>query len=262
MGILNLTPDSFSDGGRYPDVDAAVRHAAHMVEVGADAIDVGGESTRPGAARVGAGEQQSRVRAVIAALADRLPARVQISVDTTRSEVAAMALASGARIVNDLSAGTEDPAMFDLVAARGATVIVAHAPGVTGGEEGADYVDVLAEVMDFLQRRTAAARRAGIPADRIWVDPGIGFRKRRGDNLRLLAHLGEIGSLGYPVLVGVSRKRFMGSLVGEVAPTELVPATCAITALGVWAGVRGFRVHDVRENRQVADVIAAIRRRR
>jgi len=260
MGILNTTPDSFSDGGRFGDPGLAVAHAARLVEEGADVIDVGGESTRPGAEPVGEAEQIARVIPVIEALRQGLPASVLISIDTTRAAVAAAALDVGADFINDVSAGRDDPAMFALAAGRAAPMVLMHMQGTPKTmQEAPHYVDAVSEILAFLLERAAAAQAAGIPGERILLDPGIGFGKRREDNLRLMAGLQRFVATGYPVLLGASRKRFMGAICHEMRPERLVAATVATTALGVMAGVRVFRVHDVRENRQAADVTHAIR---
>lgn len=259
MGILNVTPDSFSDGGLSADVDAAMSRALQMIAQGADLIDIGGESTRPGAQRVDAPEQMARIIPVIERLA-RVEPKVRISVDTTRREVAAAAIAAGATLVNDVSAGRDDPGLFDLVAGSGADLALMHMQGTPLTMQDNPYYDnVVEEVLGFLLERAAAAESAGVPRSCILIDPGIGFGKRKIDNLMLLANLEQCVATGYPVLLGASRKRFMGAICGEACPTELVAATAATTALGVMAGVRMFRVHDVKENRQAADVAAAIR---
>jgi len=259
MGILNRTPDSFSDGGRYPQITQAVDHALAMIEQGADLIDVGGESTRPGSARVPAAQQCERVVEVIERLVARAPG-VPISIDTTLSEVARAALRAGASIINDISAGRDDPEILALAAESGAPIILMHMQGTPRTmQDHPRYRDVVAEVCEFLQARAAAARRAGVSREAILVDPGIGFGKRSADNLALLANLDRLVAGGFPVVLGASRKRFMGSICNETVAAELAPATCATTALGVLAGVSVFRVHDVRENRQAAEVTWAIK---
>ena len=259
MGILNLTPDSFSDGGRYSDTPAAVRRALAMVEEGADIVDIGGESTRPGADPVAAAVQLARVLPVLEELRCRLPPNRAISIDTTRAEVAEAALQAGANWVNDISAGRDDPAMFAKVAEAGVPIVLMHMQGTPKTmQDDPRYENVVDEVLAFLEARIAAAERSGIRPERIVIDPGIGFGKRRQDNLRLLAELERFVATGYPVLLGASRKRFMGTICGETRPTELLGARIATTALGVAKGVKIFRVHDVRPNRQAADVIAAI----
>lgn len=261
MGILNVTPDSFSDGGFYADAERAVQAGVRMVEEGADLIDVGGESTRPGSEPVPAFEQVARVVPVIERLRSKLPERIAISVDTTRVEVAHAALSVGADWINDVSAGRDDPEMFPLAASRGVPIVLMHMQGTPKTMQNhPSYRDVVEEVIAFLLERARAAEQEGIPRTSIVLDPGIGFGKRRDDNLRLLAHLGKLVDTGYPILLGTSRKRFMGSICGETDPRALVSATVATTALGVASGVRIFRVHDVWQNRQAADVAAAIQR--
>ena len=263
MGILNLTPDSFSDGGRYGSVEQAVEHGLQMAREGADIIDVGGESTRPGAGRVSAGQQRGRVLEVIERLRRRLPDEVAISIDTTLSPVASAALARGARIINDVSAGRDDPDILSLAASEGAALVLMHMQGEPQTmQREPRYGDVVAEVETFLLRRVEAAVAAGVPGASILLDPGIGFGKQRVHNLALLAALPRFAALGYPLLLGVSRKRFMGSICNTDSPQQLLPATCAVTALGVMAGVAIFRVHDVAANRQAADVAHAIKQLR
>ncbi|MDD2768384.1 MAG: dihydropteroate synthase [Methylococcus sp.] len=261
MGILNVTPDSFSDGGLYDDAEQAVRRGVFMAGEGADVIDVGGESTRPGSEPVEAAVQIARVVSVIERLRVLLPERTAISIDTTRAAVARSALAAGADFINDVSAGRDDPDMLPLAAAERVPIVLMHMQGTPATmQERPHYGDVVGEVLAFLLERAEAAGQSGVPRDAILLDPGIGFGKRRDDNLKLMAYLDRFVAAGYPVLLGTSRKRFMGAVCGETEPAALVPATVATTALGVSAGVRLFRVHDVKENRQAADVAAAIRR--
>ncbi|MGH8501996.1 MAG: dihydropteroate synthase [Gammaproteobacteria bacterium] len=260
MGILNVTPDSFSDGGLYADAAQAAARGLAIAHQGAEIIDVGGESTRPGSVRVPAAEQRRRVLHVIERLRGELPEHARISIDTTLSEVAGPALSAGASIINDISAGREDPALFDLACERGAELVLMHMQGAPATmQDDPRYDDVVAEVVAFLNARAQAAEAAGVPHGKIILDPGIGFGKTREHNLALMAHLAEFTRLGYPVLLGASRKRFMGALLNVPRPSELVPATCAATALGVMAGISIFRVHDVAANRQAADVAWAIR---
>lgn len=260
MGILNVTPDSFSDGGRHMALDAAVGRALEMLRQGADIIDVGGESTRPGAEPVSVPEQRRRVVDVIRSIRDAtIDAPPILSIDTTSDQVAEAALDNGADWINDTSAGRDSPDILSLAAARGAPLVLMHRQGMPRiMQDAPSYRDVVAEVRAFLEERAAAAIAAGVAGDRILIDPGIGFGKRRAHNLALLAGLGELVNLGYPVLLGASRKRFMGALCDETDPTRLIHATTATTALGVAAGVRVFRVHDVVANRQAADVAFAI----
>jgi dihydropteroate synthase len=259
MGILNVTPDSFSDGGRFCNLDQAVLQAQRMAEEGADIIDIGGESTRPGAEPVKAEEQLERVIPAIRALRRCLPADCLISVDTTRSMVAEAALGAGADLINDVSAGQDDPGMFETIAKYGVPVVLMHMQGTPRTmQDNPHYVNVVGEVATFLEFRAAKAQDAGVLRENIILDPGIGFGKRKNDNLRLIAELERFVGTGYSVLLGTSRKRFMGAICGEARPTELLGATVATTAFGVTKGVKIFRVHDVRANRQAADVVAAI----
>jgi dihydropteroate synthase len=260
MGILNVTPDSFSDGGEFIDPEAAVGHALRMAEEGADLIDVGGESTRPGSARVRSDEQLRRVLPVIQAVRAALPARCEISIDTTSAEVAGVAIDAGASLINDVSAGRDDPAMFELARHRRVPIVLMHMRGDPATmQDDPRYADVVGEVRDFLLERAAVAVAAGIGREDIIIDPGIGFGKSQEHNLELLARLGSLVETGFPVLLGTSRKRFMGSICRADRHAELAGATCATTALGVLAGVKIFRVHDVRANRQAMDVAWAIR---
>ena len=260
MGILNVTPDSFSDGGRHFDPGAAIAHGLSMAADGADIIDIGGESTRPGANRVGSADQLQRVLPVLRELRRQLPAACRLSIDTTLADVATAALAEGAGIINDVSAGRDDPALFELARRSGADVILMHMQGSPESMQTAPhYLDVVREVRDFLLARASSAEAAGIPKECIAIDPGIGFGKSKLHNLQLLAGLETLVQTGYPVLLGASRKRFMGSICNIADFHELVGATCATTALGVLAGVRLFRAHDVRDNRQALDVAWAIR---
>jgi dihydropteroate synthase len=263
MGILNVTPDSFSDGGQYSDVDAAVLQARRMLDEGADIIDIGGESTRPGSEPVAADAQIQRVVPVIAAIRRQVSADIPISIDTTLSAVARAALEAGADIINDISAGRDDEAILALAAETDAPIILMHSQGAPKTmQDNPYYDDVVQDVLAALYRQIDAALKAGIKKKRIAIDPGIGFGKRKQDNLDLLAHLDAFVATGYPVLLGTSRKRFMGTICDVSEPSELVIATAVTTALGIMAGVRMFRVHDVRENRQAADVAWAIKQSR
>ena len=262
VGILNVTPDSFSDGGRYDDRDAALAHARRMLDEGADLLDVGGESTRPGAARIDAAEQIRRTLPVIEAIIERAgrSATPRISIDTTRADVAAAALDAGAAMINDVSAGRDDAEMLPLAAARDVPVVLMHMRGQPATmQTDPVYRDVVAEVRDFLLERADAARAAGLKPGRIVLDPGIGFGKTFAHNLELLASLPTFVATGYPILVGVSRKRMLGEITGEKDPTKRHFATAAVTALAVAAGARMVRVHDVLANRHAADVAHALR---
>lgn len=254
MGIVNVTPDSFSDGGRYLSSPVAINHAQAMINDGADILDIGAESTRPGAAPVSETEQLDRLLPVIEGLMTATDRAPRISVDTRSPQVARAALKAGATIVNDVGGG-ELPAMLNLVAASKAAIVLMHMQGTPQTMQAEpQYKDVVAEVKAFLLARASSAEAAGIAKEKIMIDPGIGFGKTRMHNLKLLASLNEFVATGYPVLLGTSRKRFMGRICNETVFSELVGATCATTALGVQAGVGLFRVHDVKANRQAADV--------
>lgn len=258
MGILNVTPDSFSDGGRYSDIDLAVKQAQKMLSEGADIIDVGGESTRPNAEPVEPEEQIRRVVPVIEAI--RQHSSISISIDTTSAQVAQAALKAGATMINDVSGGLADATILPLAAQAQVPIILMHSQGTPKTmQDNPYYDDVVQEVLSLLQQRINAALAAGIAQEQIIIDVGIGFGKRKQDNLDLLAHLDKFVALGKRVLLGTSRKRFMGSICHVDQPCELVTATAVTTALGVMAGVQLFRVHDIKENRQAIDVAWAIK---
>ena len=260
MGILNVTPDSFSDGGKYVDTRDAVARGLEMVEEGADIIDIGGESTRPGSQRVDAIEQKRRILDVISALAKEIPNDVLISVDTTLSEVAVAALDAGAGFVNDVTGGTEDESIITLVAERNVPYCIMHMQGKPGNmQDNPAYDDATQEIKEFLIQQAEKAQTLGVKKENIILDPGIGFGKRTQHNLELLKQLNQFGQLDYPILLGTSRKRFMGEICNTEDPAQRMPATCATTALGVEAGAKIFRVHDVWQNRQAADVSYAIK---
>ena len=260
MGVINVTPDSFSDGGRLCDAAAAIEAGQQMEADGADLIDVGGESTRPGAAPLDDAEEQRRVIPVIEGLAARV--RVPISVDTYKATTAGAALAAGAALVNDVSGLRYDPRLAGTIAARAAAVILMHTRGRS--EEmyaQASYHDVVAEVLDELRESMAFATAAGIPEDRIIVDPGIGFAKDAVHSYEVLARLDEFADLARPVLVGPSRKSFLAKPLGvRVAAPDRDWATAAAVAAGVLAGAHIVRVHAVREMTQVVRVADEIRR--
>jgi dihydropteroate synthase len=259
MGVLNVTPDSFSDGGRFTKVDSAVEQAKKMLVDGADVIDIGGESTRPGAESVSDEEQISRVVPVIKTIRQQLSETVLISIDTSLSEVAIAALDAGANIINDISAAQSDRNILSVASEREIPIILMHKKGMPKTmQDNPYYEDVVFEVIEYLKKRVEEAIDGGITRENIIVDPGIGFGKRKQDNIELLANLEKLVNIGYPVLLGTSRKRFMGSICSTDEPTELVTATAVTTALGVMSGVQIFRVHDVKENRQAADVAWAI----
>ncbi len=261
MGVLNVTPDSFSDGGRYLSADRAVQHAAQMWQDGADLIDVGGESTRPGAERVAADEETRRVVPVIRELA---AAGMAVSVDTYRAAVAAAALDAGATVINDVSGGLGDPEMSQVARDAGCPWILMHWRGPSRVmQDLAHYDDVVADVRSELLERVEAAEKAGVATDRLVLDPGLGFAKTAEHNWALLAHLDVLTTLGLPVLVGASRKSFLGQLLrdtdGEPRPVDRrEAATVAVTAYAASAGAWGVRVHDVRPNVDAARTIAAV----
>jgi len=258
MGIVNVTPDSFSDGGRFLDTEDALKQGISMAEEGADIIDIGGESTRPRAEPVDAAQEISRVVPVISALRERLG--TPISIDTMKSDVAAAALDAGADIVNDVSAGRFDPQMLGLVAGRRVPLVLMHMLGEPRTMQAApSYEDVTEEVAAFLQERAQAARAAGIAADRIVVDPGFGFGKTREHNLELLRNLRRFTELGYPVLAGTSRKSFIGATL-DLPVGERLEGTAATVALAVAAGASIVRVHDVGPMRRVASMVEAVLR--
>jgi dihydropteroate synthase len=260
--VLNVTPDSFSDGGRYLDIDDAVAHGARMRGDGADLVDVGGESTRPGAHRTPAPSEAERVLPVIRALAGQ---GVACSIDTMRAEVAEAALEAGATVVNDVSGGLADPAMAKVVAAAGVPWILMHWRGHSDRmDELARYSDVVAEVREELLARVDAAVAAGVDPANLVIDPGLGFAKRAEHNWLLLHRLDVLLELGFPVLVGASRKGFLGRLLADPDGTPRPAAgrevaTAAISALAAAAGVWGVRVHDVAASRDAVAVGAAWR---
>ncbi|MEW6338316.1 MAG: dihydropteroate synthase [Acidobacteriota bacterium] len=257
MGVLNVTPDSFSDGGRYAAPAAALARAEAMAAAGADVIDVGGESTRPGAEAVPADVEKQRVVPVILALADRLPG-VLLSVDTSKPEVAEAAVDAGAVLVNDVSAG-RDPEMLPMIARKGAAVVLMHMRGDPRTmQHDTGYTDVVGEVHGFLAARADAARAAGLTAGGILLDPGIGFGKDVDGNLRLLVALGDLAALGYPLVVGASRKSFIGRLTGTEVGSRIAGSLAAIAGtVGLPRAV--VRVHDVAETVQFLTVLTALR---
>ena len=259
MGVLNVTPDSFSDGGMYPSSKDAISRGLEMAAQGADIVDVGGESTRPGSQRVDAMEQKRRVLDVIAGLRKELSSHIHISIDTTLSEVADASLDAGASMLNDISAGRADTGIFRLAARSGVPICLMHMQGSPANmQDNPSYKNVTKEVSNFLIKQAAAAEGEGVKKENIILDPGIGFGKRTQHNLQLLRDLKQLTCLGYPILLGTSRKCFMGEISKQVDPQARMPATCATSALGILAGVKIFRVHDVWQNRQALDVAWAI----
>ncbi|MDO8528121.1 MAG: dihydropteroate synthase [Deltaproteobacteria bacterium] len=243
MGILNVTPDSFSDGGSFVDPASAVDRALQMVEEGADIIDIGGESSRPGAHPVSVAEELKRVLPVIREV--RRQSKIAISIDTTKSLVAARALEEGATMINDISAGLQDPEMLSLAAHAKADICLMHMQGEPRTmQNNPAYKNVVAEVKQFFKERMEAAKRAGVSPDKIILDPGLGFGKRVEDNVALLVHLKEFRDLGCPILVGASRKSFIGALTGATVE-ERLSGSLAAAAIAVQNGATILRVHDV-----------------
>jgi dihydropteroate synthase len=259
MGVVNATPDSFSDGGLFLDADAAVEQGRRLAAEGAHILDVGGESTRPGAEPVAEDEELRRVLPVIERLADDAGAPdVRISIDTTKSAVAAAALDAGAGIVNDVSAFRFDPALAGLVAESEVDCCLMHMLGEPRTmQQDPRYEDVVSEVKAFLEERLAFAMGEGVAEKRVWLDPGIGFGKTVEHNLELLRRLGEIVAIGRPVVVGTSRKSFLGKLAGGRDEGERLPGTIATNVLALERGATVFRVHDVAQNADALAVAAA-----
>ena len=246
MGILNVTPDSFSDGGSYTNIELAVKHAKEMIEEGADIIDVGGESTRPGHKFVSDEEEINRVTPIIKILKNEI--HVPISIDTYKSQVAEEVLKLGVDMVNDIWGLTYDEDMANVIGKYDASVCIMH------NQEGTDYEkDIIESIKDFLQNSIDRALKAGVKKDKIVLDPGIGFGKTFEQNLEVLRRLNELKTLGYPILLGTSRKSVLGNIVG-CEPKERVEATVATTVCGIRDGVDIVRVHDVKENLQAAKI--------
>jgi len=261
MGVVNVTPDSFSDGGLYLDVDAAVEHGRELAAEGAAILDIGGESTRPGADEVPEGEELERVVPVIERLAQASgPDAPLVSIDTRKARVAEQALQAGARIVNDISAFRHAPEIAGLVAGAGAHCCLMHMLGEPRTmQENPRYDDVVSDVRAFLEERVAFAVGEGVPEERIWVDPGIGFGKTIDHNLELLRRLDEIVAIGRPVVIGTSRKSFLGKITGR-DETHRLPGTIATNVMAYERGARVFRVHDVAPVVDALKVAAAIGR--
>lgn len=251
MGILNVTPDSFSDGGSYDTLEKAVEHARLMKEQGANIIDVGGYSTRPGHDFVSVEEELDRVIPVVRAIRD---IGIDISVDTFRSEVAKAALENGATMINDQWRGTYDEKIFEVVKEHDASIILMH------NNEHGKYQDVIGTVISELESSIHKARSYGISPDKIWIDPGIGFSKSREEELELMKRLDELVEMGYPVLLATSRKRMISALMnGESTPEERDEVTAVTSIYGIEKGVKGVRVHNVKMNRMMADAYMKLR---
>jgi dihydropteroate synthase len=262
MGVLNVTPDSFSDGGRFETTESAVFHAHRMVEDGADLLDIGGESTRPATfgdkSPLPVEEELRRVLPVISRLTREMP-HIFLSIDTYKSTVARAALDAGARIVNDISGLTFDPAMAGLVAERGVPLVLMHLLGRPKDIPfDPVYGDVVADVRAFFERQMAYAQSQGVQSGQIWLDPGLGFGKTAPHNLELLRRLPELKALGYPLVIGSSRKKFLGRILGTDDPNDRLEGTAATIALSIAGGADVVRVHDVREMSRVARVSDAV----
>ena len=256
MGVLNVTPDSFSDGGTYFDHEAAVSHARHMVDDGADIIDVGGESTRPGSGEVPLDEELRRVIPVIEHITTSID--IPVSIDTRKAEVARRAIAAGAHIVNDVSGLTADPEMAAVVAEAGVPVVLMHAQGTPEHmQHNPYYRDTIGEIRDWLAGRIDTLCNAGIRKDRIIIDPGIGFGKRVSDNLLILKSLDAFHMLDCPILIGPSRKRFIGHIL-DLPEQDRVEGTAAAVTIAIAAGAHIIRIHDVRPMSRIARMTDAI----
>jgi dihydropteroate synthase len=260
MGILNVTPDSFSDGGHFNNITSALMQAEKMLNDGVDIIDIGGESTRPYSISVSSGEQVQRVIPIIKAIRTQLSSTVQISIDTQLSTVAKLALAEGANIINDISAGHNDPNILNVAADYDCPIILMHIKGTPQTmQDNPSYDNVVSDVLASLHISAERAKQAGIKQDKIILDPGIGFGKTIEHNLKLLGHLKQFVETGYPVLLGTSRKKFLNTITATKKLEDLALATSITTALAVMAGVKVLRVHDVKENRQALDIAWAIK---
>jgi dihydropteroate synthase len=259
MGVVNVTPDSFSDGGQFLNPDAAVAHGLRLVEEGADLLDIGGESTRPGAEAVDADAECARVLPVLQRLAAQV--RVPLSIDTSKAAVARRALDAGATILNDITALRGDPDMARVAADSAAPLVLMHMQGTPRTmQEHPHYADVMGEIIEHLRQSIALAVEAGVDERQIIVDPGIGFGKTPEHNLEILRRLSELRVLGRPILLGTSRKSFIGALLGGVPPDQRLFGTAATVALGIAAGAAILRVHDIAPMRQVARVADALTR--
>lgn len=260
MGILNVTPDSFSDGGHFNNITSALMQVEKMLNDGADIIDIGGESTRPYSISISSGEQVQRVIPIIKAIRKQLSSTVQISIDTRLSSVAKLALAEGANIINDISAGYNDPNILNVAADYDCPIILMHIKGTPQTmQDNPSYDNVVSDVLASLHISAERAKQVGIKQNKIILDPGIGFGKTNEHNLKLLGHLNQFVETGYPILLGTSRKKFLNKITSTEKPEDLALATAVTSALAVMAGVKVLRVHDVKENRQAVDVAWAIK---
>ena len=260
MGILNVTPDSFSDGGSYPSSKSAVDKAMIMIEQGASIIDIGGESTRPGSERVSPLEQKRRIIDVISQLKSIIPRNILISVDTTSAEVAEAAINLDVDMINDVSGGTDDKNMMPLVAKNNLYYCIMHMQGTPKTmQDNPIYSDVILEISDFLSSQANKVMDMGLDKDKIIIDPGIGFGKMTEHNLEILKNLKKISSLGYKTLLGTSRKKLFSEISGNNNPADRVSGTCSTSALGVMANINIFRVHDVWQNKQAIDIAFSVK---
>jgi dihydropteroate synthase len=258
MGVLNVTPDSFSDGGLYFDISAAIEKAHRIAEEGADIIDIGGESTRPGSEQITIEEELKRIIPVIEALAGEIS--IPISIDTYKSEIARRALDAGASIVNDISGLRFDPKMPEVVSQNNVPVVIMHIKGTPRDmQQNPQYEALIPEIMDYLRTGITIARKAGIPDDKIVIDPGIGFGKTYEDNLKIIHDLHEFSFFRKPILIGPSRKAFLGKILGDVPVTDRLEGTAAAVSVSIMNGANIIRVHDVKEMVKVAKVADAIK---
>lgn len=261
MGILNVTPDSFSDGGAYPSTKSAVDRALIMIEQGAKIIDIGGESTKPGSERVPPIEQKRRIIDVISQLKKVIPNNILISVDTTSSEVAQAAIDLGVEMINDVSGGTDDEKMMPLIAQNNLYYCIMHMQGSPKTmQDNPIYENVIEEIKSFLMAQAIKLTELGLEKNKIILDPGIGFGKTTNHNLEILNNLEIFSSLGFNTLLGASRKRLFSEISKENNPEDRISGTCATSALGVVAGINIFRVHDVWQNKQAIDVAFNIKK--
>lgn len=263
MGVLNVTPDSFSDGGQFQDIESALTQVQIMVDAGAQIIDVGGESTRPGAERVSVAEEQTRVLEIIRAIKSKY--KVLVSIDTMNASTAAAAIEAGADIINDVSGGLADSAMFSVAAASQKHIVISHWRGFSAEMDSLnDYEDIARDVSSELHKRIDAAFAAGITREQIIVDPGLGFAKDAQQNWQLVANLNELEKLGFPILVGASRKRFIAAALNESEPASVSHnrrdvATAVLTALLLQRKLWGVRVHDVQATVDAISMVSALR---